>query len=123
MALPTMATPVRSMARSILTMAALATSTMTMRSMTALATVSPVVPASADTVAMTMAALATVSPVMPASADTVAAAMAAVEAMAVEVEATANRGIALVDRIGPATLSSVGSMRASRYPQQVRSGR
>jgi hypothetical protein len=97
------------MARSILTMAALATSTMTvtMGSMTA---------------------LATVSPVMPASADTVAEAMAAVEAMAVAVEATANQGpsmsgIALVDRIGPANLSSVGSMRASRYPQQVRSGR
>ncbi len=68
--------------------------TVTMGSMTALATVSPVMPASADTVAMTMAALATVSPVMPASADTVAEAMAAgaVEAMAVAVEATANRG-------------------------------
>ena len=111
MALPTMATPVRSMARSILTMAALATSTMTvtMGSMTALATVSPVMPASADTVAEAMAA-------------------GAVEAMAVAVEATANQGpsksgIALVDRIGPANLSSVGSMRASRYPQQVRSGR
>src|SRR5216683_4491647 len=82
MALPITPTPIRSMARSILRMAALATSatsTMTMDSMTALATATT-----------TMEALATVSQGMPASADTVA------EATAVEVavEATANRGAA-----------------------------
>src|SRR5216684_4897546 len=86
MALPITPTPIRSMARSILRMAALATSatsTMTMDSMTALATATT-----------TMEALATVSQGMPASADAVAEAMAAAMAVEVAVEATANRGAA-----------------------------
>jgi hypothetical protein len=76
MALPTMPTPIRSMARSILTMAALATSatsTMTMGSMEALATVLQGMPASADTVAASEAA-------MVAEAGTVAEAAAMVGA-------------------------------------------